>query len=118
MLLIAQTCSEDSLTVQATTLTLRKTSSSNLSKSTKDKGKVVSIKHQIAVVLAIPIIAARAISKVIAQSYSHPSAQDRAMDSFILIILSLIIGIILYYAPLIGKALGEYGMKVVHESWG
>ena len=97
-----------------------KTSSSNLSKSTKDKGKVVNIKHQIAVVpLAIPIIAGPgAISKVIAQSYSHPSAQDRAMDSFILIILSLIIGIILYYAPLIGKALGEYGMKVVTRVMG
>ena len=30
----------------------------------------------------------------------------------------MIIGIILYYAPLIGKALGEYGMKVVTRVMG
>mgnify|MGYP003951478771 CR=1 FL=1 len=88
--------------------------------SLKSPAKPMSIKHQIAVVpLAIPIIAGPgAISKVIYQSYAFPSLQDKAMDSLFLIILSCIIGVILYFAPLIGKALGEYGMKVVTRVMG
>ena len=79
-----------------------------------------NLKHQIAVVpLAIPIIAGPgAIAKVIYQSYNFPSFQDRVMGSVILISLSAIIGVILYLAPLIGKALGEYGMKVVTRVMG
>ena len=84
------------------------------------KKKKSSHKHQIAVVpLAIPIIAGPgAISKVIYQSYSFPAFQDKIVGSVILIVLSMLIGIILYFAPLIGRALGEYGMKVVTRVMG
>lgn len=79
-----------------------------------------TMKHQIAIVpLAIPIIAGPgAISKVIFQSYAFPALQDRLVNSAILMVLSFLIGVILYFAPLIGKALGEYGMKVVTRVMG
>ena len=78
------------------------------------------MKHQIAIVpLAIPIIAGPgAISKVIFQSYAFPALQDRLVNSAILMVLSFLIGVILYFAPLIGKALGEYGMKVATRVMG
>ncbi len=87
--------------------------------SSESKAKK-NLKHQIAVVpLAIPIIAGPgAISKVIYQSYYYPDFQDKVIGSVILITLSAVIGIILYFAPLIGRALGEYGMKVVTRVMG
>ncbi len=85
-----------------------------------EKKVKTSLKHQIAVVpLAIPIIAGPgAISKVIYQSYAFPAYQDKLLGSAIILVLTTLIGIILYFAPLIGKALGEYGMKVVTRVMG
>jgi len=89
-------------------------------KSKAEIEKSRQLKSQIAVVpLAIPIIAGPgAISKVIYQGYAFPSFQDKLIESAILLILSVLIGIILYFGPLIGKAIGEYGMKVVTRVMG
>lgn len=75
---------------------------------------------QIAVVpLAIPIIAGPgAISTVIAHGYLFQSAQDKALESGIALVITVGIGIILFFAPLVGKALGEYGMKVTTRVMG
>ena len=79
-----------------------------------------NLKHQIGVVpMAIPIIAGPgAISTVIAHSYLFPSYQQKTLESVIAICLSLAIGIILFFGPLIGKILGEYGMKIVTRVMG
>ncbi len=82
--------------------------------------KITSIKHQIAVVpLAIPIIAGPgAITKVIYRSSMTHAINGRLIISAIVISASAIIGIILYFAPIIGRILGEYGMKIVTRIMG
>jgi multiple antibiotic resistance protein len=81
--------------------------------------KILSIKHQIAVVpLAIPIIAGPgAITKVIYRS-SMTQFNGHLIISVIVIAASAIIGFILYFAPVIGRILGEYGMKIVTRIMG
>lgn len=95
-----------------------KNSYSQANADTKSKAK--SLKHQIGVVpMAIPIIAGPgAISTVIAHSYLFPSVQQKFLESGIALCLSILIGIILFFGPLIGKALGEYGMKIVTRVMG
>ena len=82
--------------------------------------KKESIKHQIAVVpLAIPIIAGPgAITKVIYKSSMTHSLNGLLNISLIVIVASAIIGGILYFAPFIGRVLGEYGMKIVTRIMG
>lgn len=82
--------------------------------------KTSHMKHQIAVVpLAIPIIAGPgAISTVIANGYLFSTSQDKLIESSIIMVITFCIGVILYFAPLIGRALGEYGMKVVTRVMG
>ena len=85
-----------------------------------EKQKTKNLKHQIGVVpMAIPIIAGPgAISTVIAHSYLFPSIQQKTLESSIALCLSFLIGIILFFGPLIGKILGEYGMKIVTRVMG
>jgi len=79
--------------------------------------KKESSKHQIAVVpLAIPIIAGPgAITKVI---YQVSTTHAFMIISGIVVAASALIGIILYFAPFIGRVLGEYGMKIVTRIMG
>ena len=91
----------------------------NTSKLKIPTQKKASIKHQISVVpLAIPIIAGPgAITKVIYRS-STVHTQGQIIISLIVIAASALIGLILYFAPVISKILGEYGMKIVTRIMG
>ena len=82
--------------------------------------KIQVTKHQIAVVpLAIPIIAGPgAITKVIYRSSMNQTMHEQLIISAIVITASALIGFILYFAPIIGRILGEYGMKIVTRIMG
>lgn len=77
-------------------------------------------KQSIAVVpLAIPIIAGPgSITTIIANSKNFPTLQDRLQLSGILVLIAVGIGLVLFFAPFIGRCLGEGGMRIVTRVMG
>jgi len=77
-------------------------------------------KQSIAVVpLAIPIIAGPgSISTIIANAKNFPTLHERIELSFVMIGIAAFIGLILFFAPFIGRCLGEGGMKIVTRVMG
>ena len=77
-------------------------------------------KPAIAVVpLAIPLTAGPGvIALIIATAERYSSLLDKAIFTLLTIILAIICGIILRYAPAIGKHLGETGLKTLTRTMG
>ena len=77
-------------------------------------------KHSISVVpLAIPIIAGPgSITTVIANSKNFPTLHERLELSGVMILIAIGIGFVLFFAPFIGRCLGEGGMRIVTRVMG
>ncbi len=77
-------------------------------------------KHSIAVVpLAIPIIAGPgSISTIIANAKNFPTLHERIELSFVMVGIGVFIGFVLFFAPFIGRCLGEGGMRIVTRVMG
>lgn len=77
-------------------------------------------KSHIAIVpLAMPIIAGPgAMSTIIANAKNFPTVADKITLSFVMLGVSVLIAIVLFFAPFIGRCLGKYGMRIVTRVMG
>ena len=76
--------------------------------------------HSIAVVpLAIPIIAGPgSITTIIANSKNFPTLHEHIELSIVMICLGVLIGFVLFFAPFIGRCLGDGGMRIISRVMG
>lgn len=86
----------------------------------KDSIDTYKSKESIAVVpMALPIIAGPgAISVVISYGSKHHAPLDLIQQSIVCGIAALILWFVLFFAPKIGRVLGENGMKIVSRVMG
>jgi multiple antibiotic resistance protein len=87
---------------------------------TQSEHENAKIKDAIAVVpLAIPIVAGPgAITTIIIHSHQFATVSDKLLMSGLCLINALILGVAFYFAPVIGKLLGEAGIKIVTRLMG
>ena len=82
-------------------------------KSAKEKDGIAIVP------LAIPIIAGPgAISAIVANMHDMHTVSDKLMVSGIGIGCAVLMGIVLFFVPAIGRVLGEFGMKIVTRVMG
>ena len=82
-------------------------------KAAKDKAGIAIVP------LATPIIAGPgAISAIVANMHTMPKVQDKLIVSGIGISCAVLIGIVLVFAPFLGRVLSESGMKIVTRVMG